>query len=264
MLPVSQCPASPHLSSPPVWPSRRQLSGQRLGNAGWSHPLLFMVWHDDVIFWSSRKAGGAPVASEGCNLQFFLLFWVPVCVVICSVGITELTQVVGSLVVSWHLKVPIESVLDTFTSQENLFLRHPANRFASQGRTLPIYPNLKPSNEWAPADFALLVIPFVVCTGWHLCNSGTQQFEWLEVTGPGHDLLRLQTCSLLSVLPAQGLPALLCRAKKWGGPLETASCSSLPHPVQQNCFPSTVFRISQGCRGGKNCLLARKPDLLWL
>lgn len=62
-----------------------------------SHTLFL---HDDVIFWSSRKACGAPMAPEGRNLQFLLLLWVHVCVVTCSVGITELTQVMGSLVVS--------------------------------------------------------------------------------------------------------------------------------------------------------------------
>lgn len=35
---------------------------------------------------------------KGCNLHFFLLLWVHLCVVVYSVGITELTQVVGSLV----------------------------------------------------------------------------------------------------------------------------------------------------------------------
>jgi len=147
----SSCPSaqpallSPLLSSPPAWPSGRCLSGQRLGNAGWSHPLLFLVWHDDVIFWSCGKACGAPTAPERRNLQFLLLLWVHICVVICSVGITELTQVVGSLVVSGNFKFPIES--DTFRLPENLFVRHPANQFASQRRTLPIYPNLQPSNE---------------------------------------------------------------------------------------------------------------------
>lgn len=51
---------------------------------------------------------------EGRNLQSFLLLWMHVCVVMCNVGITKLTQVVGSLV-PWHLKVPTESVLDRFT-----------------------------------------------------------------------------------------------------------------------------------------------------
>lgn len=98
-VPVPSQP-SPLPSSLPAWPSRHRLSGQRLGHTGQSHPLLFLVWHDDVIFWSNRKACGAPMASEGCNLQFFLLLWAHVPVVICSVGITELTQIVGSLVVS--------------------------------------------------------------------------------------------------------------------------------------------------------------------
>lgn len=62
-----------------------------------SHTL---VLHDDVIFWSSRMACGAPMAPEGRNLQFLLLLWVHVCVVTCSVGIRELTQVMGSIVVS--------------------------------------------------------------------------------------------------------------------------------------------------------------------
>lgn len=100
-VPLSRFPSSPIFSSSPVWPGRCQLSGQRLGNAGQSHPLLCLLWHDDVIFWGNRKIWGAPVVHEGCNLQFLMLFWVYGCVVICSVGITKMTQVVGSLV-PWH------------------------------------------------------------------------------------------------------------------------------------------------------------------
>lgn len=85
-----------------------------------------------------------------------------------------------------------------------------------------------------------------------------------EITQPGYDLLWLQASILMGVLPLWDLSALLCGMKKGGHPLETAFCSSFPYHLQQNCCPSTMVKMSCGCRGGKICLLAMKPDLLWL
>lgn len=85
------------------------------------------------------------MAPDGCNLLFFFFFFlllcVHVCVVICSVGITELTQAVGRLVVSWHLKAPIESMLDMFRSQGNLFPCHAATSLAPQEGLFPLIPS---------------------------------------------------------------------------------------------------------------------------
>lgn len=116
--------------------------GQHRSHLGPSHPLLYPVWCGDVIFYSSsRKACGTPMDPEGCNLQSFLLLWlhvcVVICVVICSKGITELTQAVGRLVISWHLQV---CMVDTFRLQENLSPCHPAIWFAPKGGRPPLIP----------------------------------------------------------------------------------------------------------------------------
>lgn len=69
---------------------------------------------------------------------FFLLLYVHVCVVICSVGITELTQAVERLLVFWHLKAPIASMLDVFRSQGNLLPCHAATSLAPKEGLFPL------------------------------------------------------------------------------------------------------------------------------
>lgn len=146
------------------------------------------------------------MAPDGCNLLFiffFLLLCVHVCVVICSVGITELTQAVGRLVVSWHLKAPIESMLDMFRSQGNLFPCHAATSLAPQEGLFPLIPS-------SPVMDGLLHILSCPSCLWDLIppgstprwDSSTQRFVWLGITGPGHQLLWLQTSSPLGVLTA--------------------------------------------------------------
>lgn len=65
------------------------------------HTLCFS-WFGMVMIFSG--AAGRPVEHpwplRDAISDFFLLFWVHVCVVICSVGIAELTQVVVRQLVS--------------------------------------------------------------------------------------------------------------------------------------------------------------------
>lgn len=87
-------------------------------------------------------------------------------------GITELTQAAGGFTGSRRLKVPAEPVMmDTSRLQENL-LCHPGNQFASQRRTVPVYPSRQPRDERAPADFVPPVVAFVADTPAILARSG--------------------------------------------------------------------------------------------
>lgn len=156
-----------HISSPAP-PTEWEDVGQHRSHSGLSHPLLYPVWCDDVIFYSSRKACGTPVDPEGCNLHFFLLLWLHVCVVICVVicnradsgcGKTSYLLALTGLYVG-HIQVTGEPLSLSFS-----------NLVCPQGRT-PTTDPTQLSDGWASALFVLPTGPHLFCSTHQLIISG--------------------------------------------------------------------------------------------